>query len=105
MRSRGPLRWLALLGIIWPVFFVSVVIIQGILQPDYSHIAMPISALAAWPHGWMQNLDFFVAGMLSAAFSIGVHRAISPTRRGGVRIVLLLASSAGFVRDGLFPLY
>jgi hypothetical membrane protein len=64
---------------------------------------MPISALAAWPHGWMQNLNFFVAGALSAAFTIGVHRAISPTRRGVVGIVLLLASSVGFVLDGLFP--
>jgi len=103
MRSRIPLRWLALLGIIWPVFFISVVIVQGILQPDYSHIAMPISALAAWPYGWMQNLNFFVAGTLSAAFTIGVHHAIRPTRRGVVGIVLLLASSAGFVLDGFFP--
>ena len=31
-------------------------------------IAMPISALAAWPAGWMQNLNFFVSATLTAAF-------------------------------------
>jgi len=103
MRTRVPLKWLALVGIVWPVLFVALVIAQGVLQPDYSHIAMPISALAAWPLGWMQNLNFLVAGALSAAFTIGVHHAIRPTRHGIIGIVLLLASSAGFVLDGLFP--
>jgi len=51
----------------------------------------------------MQNLNFLVAGALSAAFTIGVHHAIRPTRHGIIGIVLLLASSAGFVLDGLFP--
>jgi hypothetical protein len=33
-------------GIIGPVLFITLVILQGVLQPDYSHIGMPISALA-----------------------------------------------------------
>jgi hypothetical protein len=42
--------------IIGPIWFVALVIIQGILHPDYSHIAMPVSARAAWPAGWIQRL-------------------------------------------------
>lgn len=91
------------MGIIGPLFFIAVVIAQGILQPDYSHIAMPISALAAWPSGWMQNLNFFVFGILSAAFTIGVHNAIRSTRFGLIGIVLLLASCVGIFLSGLFP--
>jgi hypothetical membrane protein len=91
------------MGIIGPIWFVTLVIVQGILQPNYSHIAMPISALEAWPEGWMQRLNFFVFGTLLAAFTIGVHRAIAPTQFGLIGIVLLLASSAGIVMAGIFP--
>jgi hypothetical membrane protein len=79
------------------------VIAQGILQPDYSHIAMPISALAAWPAGWMQNLNFFLLGTLNAAFTIGLHNAIRATRLGVIGIFLLLVSCLGILLAGLFP--
>ena len=39
-----PVRSLAVAGMVGPIQFVTVVMIQGVLQPDYSHIAMPISA-------------------------------------------------------------
>jgi hypothetical protein len=103
MTTPFPITRLAIAGVIGPVWFITLVIVQGILQPDYSHIAMPISALAAWPAGWMQNLNFFVSAILIAAFVIGVHHAIRPTRFGLVGIVLLLASCVGLVVAGLFP--
>src|SRR4029450_12726099 len=88
---------------IGPIWFVTLVIVQGILQPDYSHIRMPMIHSAAWQAGWLQNLNFFVFGPLLAAFPIGMHEAIRPTRFGVVGIVLLLASCAGMVMAGLFP--
>ena len=94
---------LAVAGVIGPSLFVALVIAQGVLQPDYSHIAMPISALAAWPVGWLQNLNFFISAMLMGAFAIGVDVAIRRTRFGLVGIVLLLASSVGLFLAGLFP--
>ena len=94
---------LAIAGIIGPIWFITLVVVQGILQPDYSHIAMPISALAAWPMGWMQNLNFFLFAILTAAFAVGVHSAIRPTRFGLAGIALLLANSAGLVVAGLYP--
>jgi hypothetical membrane protein len=94
---------LALAGMIGPIGFLTLVIAQGILQPDYSHISMPISALAAWPAGWLQSLNFFVFAPLMAAFAIGVHAAIRPTRFGVLGIALLLASSVGVFMAGLFP--
>lgn len=100
---RAPVVPLFIAGILGPIWFITLVVVQGILQPDYSHIAMPISALEAWPRGWMQRLNFFVFGTLMAAFTIGVNQAIRPTRFGLVGIVLLLASGAGIVLAGLFP--
>src|SRR5215467_12031082 len=103
MRTRLPLKPLAIAGMLGPIFFIILVIVQGILQPDYSHIAMPISALAAWPAGWMQNLNFFVFATLMAAFTIGVHAAIYSTTFGSISILLLLGSSVGLICAGLFP--
>jgi hypothetical membrane protein len=90
-------------GVVAPIWFITLVIVQGVRQPDYSHIAMPISALAAWPSGWMQNLNFFVSGGLFAAFAIGLHHAIRPARLGSVGVGLLLASCVGLWMAALFP--
>lgn len=103
MRERPPITWPAIAGMVGPLFFIALVIAQGILQPEYSHIAMPISALAAWPAGWIQNLNFFLLGTLNAAFTIGVHHAIRATRFGVIGILLLLGSCLGILLAGLFP--
>jgi hypothetical membrane protein len=94
---------LAVAGIIAPVWFVTMVIVQGFMHPDYSQIALPISAYAAWPNGWMQNLTFFVTSPLLALFAVGLHNAIQPTRYGLVGVILLLLPSIGMVIAGLFP--
>ena len=103
MQTRLPVVPLAIAGVVAPIWFTALVIAQGLLQPDYSHVAMPISALAAWPAGWMQNLNFFVVAILMAAFTLGLHHAILPTRFGLAGIALLLVSCAGLVVAGLFP--
>jgi hypothetical membrane protein len=102
-RSPGLTAILALAGLVAPLWFTTLVIVQGWLQPDYSHVAMPVSALAAWPAGWIQNLNFFVNGGLLIAFAIGLQLGIRPTRRGAVGIALLLASGVGNEVAGLFP--
>jgi hypothetical membrane protein len=73
-------RWLALAGVVAPPLFTAVVVVQGLLQPDYSHVAMPISALAAWPYGWMQRLNFWVFGVLMAAAAVGLIAACARGR-------------------------
>ena len=74
-------RTLALAGIIGPLLFITLVVVQGFLQPEYSHVVLPISALAAWPTGWIQNLNFYVAGALMMAFAYGLHRSDKPRPR------------------------
>jgi hypothetical membrane protein len=97
------MKLLAIGGMIGPIWFITLVVAQGILHRDYSHISMPISALAAWPAGWVQNLNFLVSATLLAMFTVGLHSAIRSTRFGVVGIGLLLASSVGVFMSGLFP--
>ena len=49
-------------GLVAPFPFIALVIVQGLLQPGYSHVVQPISALAALPLGWLQNLNFYILG-------------------------------------------
>ena len=102
MSARSRVVALSIAGLVAPIWFTTLVIVQGILQPDYSHVAMPISALAAWPAGWVQRVNFYVSGALLAAFTIGIHRNMKPTRHGAVGIALLLTSSVGLILAGLF---
>ena len=94
---------LAAAGIVAPVWFTVLVIVQGTLQPDYSHVRMPISALAAWPTGWIQNFNFYVTGALAIAFALALHRGVRPTPRGATGVVLLAMGGIGVVLAGVFP--
>jgi len=99
----APARTLALAGIIGPIWFTTLVIIQGFLLADYSHVRLPISALAAWPTGWIQNINFFVFGGLTMVYAFGLHRGVQRTRQGSVGFALLLLSGLGILLAGVFP--
>ena len=103
MAIRLAIGPLAIAGMVAPVWFITLVVVQGVLQPDYNHISQPISALAAWPAGWIQNVNFIASGTLLAVFAIGLNGAIRPMRFGFLGIALLLASSVGLWTVGLFP--
>ena len=79
------------------------VILQGMMHPEYSHVKMPISALAALPMGWLQNLNFYVAGALFMVFATALHGAVLNSHRRRAGFVLLLIGGAGLAMNGLFP--
>ena len=97
------MRSLALAGIIGPAWFTALVVVQGLLQPEYSHVRLPISALAAWPTGWIQNVNFYVTGACAIAFAVVLHRGIQPIQRGATGLVLLAMGGVGVVLAGIFP--
>jgi hypothetical membrane protein len=99
----GSRLWWA--GVIGPLLFTTLVIAQGLLQPDYSHVGQPISALAAWPLGWMQNLNFVVFALLLATFTLGLNRAVGGGPYGWLGPALMLTSSAGLLLVAFFPWY
>ena len=78
--AAGVRRIIRTLRVAAPIWFIAVVIVQGIMQPGYSHVAMPISALAASPAGWLQNLNFYVTGVLLTASAKWPSRRRDPLR-------------------------
>src|SRR5918993_4723343 len=96
-------RALAVAGIIGPVFFTALVVLQGFLVSEYSHVRMPISALAAWPTGWIQSLNFYITGTLTIVFALALNRGVQPSTRGHLGVVFLAIGGVGLLLVGLFP--
>jgi hypothetical membrane protein len=93
---------LALCGILAPVLFATLVVLQGWLQPDYSHVKLPISALAAWPAGWIQVLNFWITGTLLVMFAVALHAGVRRTSRGAAGFMLLVLGGIGLLVAGTF---
>jgi hypothetical membrane protein len=96
-------RTLALAGLVAPLWFTTLIVAQGLLHPEYSHVRLPISALAAFPMGWVQNLNFFATGALMILFIAGLNGSVRPTPRGYVGFALLLIGGAALMMNGMFP--
>jgi len=99
----SPAALLAIAGMAGPLLFTALVILQGLLQPEYSHVGQPISALTAWPAGWIQKLNFYVVGVLMAAFAFGLNYGVRRSPRGFAGFALLVLGSIGIVLAGIFP--
>lgn len=100
---RSVTAALAVAGIAGPVIFAVVALVQSLLRPERSLVADPISALAAGPSGWVQDVNFLVFGLLMIAYAIGLHLGVRPTRRSMVGLAFLVLSGVGLVWAGLFP--
>ncbi len=103
--SGRNLRLYALCGVIAPIFFAVMVIIESLLQPGYSQVSQYISDLGAYtlygPLAILQNLNFWVFGILVVAFALGGLRHTLPASRA-VTTSLVFFGVMGFLA-GVFP--
>jgi hypothetical membrane protein len=76
-------------GIIGPVLFIVVFLVEGATRPGYSAWRHYVSQLATGQGGWMQVSNFLVCGTLVVAFAVGLRQAIKGSR-GSVGGPLLL---------------
>jgi hypothetical membrane protein len=96
---------LALAGILGPILFTAVFVIQELFRRDeYSPMAEPVSALEAGPGGWVQQVNFVGFGLLTIAFAVGLHRGMRPTRAGVVGPAILVWTGVGLVLAAVFAL-
>jgi hypothetical membrane protein len=103
LERRSVIAALAAAGIAGPIIFVLIVIVQSLLHLDYSQVKLPISALAAWPGGWLQSVNFVIFGLLMISFAIGLHLGVRPSRAGVIGPALLVLSGVGLMIAGFFP--
>src|SRR5215210_4171912 len=94
---------LAVAGIAGPIIFGVVALVQSVLRQDHSLLAHPISALAAGPSGWIQDVIFLLFGLLMIAYAVGLHLGARPSRWGVVGVAFLVLSGMGLMWGGVFP--
>jgi hypothetical membrane protein len=103
LERRSVIAALATAGIAGPLIFAVVALVHSLLRPDHSLLSHPVSALAAGPSGWLQNVNFLLFGLLMSAYAIGLHLGIRPTRWGLVGVMFLVLSGVGLMWGGVFP--
>jgi hypothetical membrane protein len=94
----------AICGIISPFIFAILIIIAGLLRPEYSHLVNFVSELGAVgaSNAIIQRINFLLVGTLIVLFTIGLHKGI--TKGKGSIIGPLLIAIFGFsaVVSGIF---
>ena len=105
MSDRGVTRWLLTGGVIGPVLFVVVLLVEGWTRADYDPMTMFGSLLSLGDLGWQQVANFVLGGLLVLAGAFGLARVLTdgPGCRWGPRLIGLagigLALAGVFVTD------
>ena len=102
---RADLRRLALAGIAGPVLFTAAFLAQQwARRATYDWVAEPVSNLEAGPHGWVQQANFVLFGILMAVFAVGMHRGMPHGRLSWLGPALLGVSSVGLFLAAALPI-
>lgn len=80
-------------GIVGPLLFIAVFLVEGATRPGYSPWSMYVSQLATGPGGWVQVANFLLLGTLMLVSALGLRVAIAGTR-GSIGAPVLLGMFA-----------
>ena len=75
MVARLSTRTLLRAGVIGPVLFVVIFLVEGATRPGYDPVLTFVSQLSLGEGGWLQIASFVVTGALMVAFAAGLGRA------------------------------
>jgi hypothetical protein len=67
-------------GVVGPLLFMVVFLIEGATRPGYDSSRMFVSQLATGPGGWMQVANFYMCGLLVTALAIGLRWTLAGSR-------------------------
>jgi hypothetical membrane protein len=100
-RLRAPAVLWA--GVIAPLLFTVVYMVEGGTRPGYDPLRHQVSLLSLGEGGWIQTASFLVTGALLIAFAIALRADLreGPGARGVP--VAIAVSGVGFVVAALFP--
>lgn len=104
-KSKRTSRRLALAGIVGPIAWWLLVIVNGAITPEYSHLSDYISTLGAVgaPHAFVQVINFAVLGGAILALMLGIHYWFGDGRRPRFGTLLLGMFGFGVILAGVFP--
>lgn len=89
-------------GLIAGPLFVLVTAIEIVTRSGFDLRRNGISQLSLGDRGWIQVLNFIVAGLLTIAFAVGVRRVLRPGIGATAAPVLIVGYGLGLIATGLF---
>lgn len=93
---------LLVFGAVMAPLFYGVFIVQMLMREGFNIAKHPISALALGDFGWIQSINFIVAGALALMLAVGLRQVLK-AGKGGVWGPLLTAIfGLGIILAGLF---
>ena len=95
-------RLLIVCGVIGPILFVLVLLIEGATRPGYDAWTQAGSALSLSEQGWMQITNFIVSGLLILGFAVGVRQTFQRGRGATWGPILLAVVGIGLIVAGIF---
>jgi hypothetical membrane protein len=100
--GRSATRALLACGAVAGPLFVAVLLLEGTFRPHYSALRHPGSSLALGHLGWIQDVNFLVAGLLTLAYAVGLRQALRPGRAAVWGPILVGWWAVGLLGAGLF---
>ena len=89
-------------GVVGPVLFIVVFLIEGATRQGYNPWTMFVSQLATGPGGWVQVANFLVIGVLMLAFALALRLSIAGTRGSIGGPILLGCFAISMLVAGIF---
>lgn len=96
------MKKLLYVGVVGPLLFIAVFLVEGLTRPGYSAWRNFVSQLATGPGGWVQVVNFLVYGALMVGFAIGLRGALVKGRASIAAPVLFAAYGLALVTAGIF---
>ena len=101
-KTRSLTRILLLCGAIAGPLFIFTVLIQDYTRPGFDPRLDPLSLLSLGDWGWVQIVNFVLAGVLNLLYAGGLWRRLHPGRAGTWGPLLIGAYGLGLIAVGVF---
>src|SRR5438270_13877926 len=101
-KTQSLTRILLLCGAIAGPLFIFTVLIQDYTRPGFDPRLDPLSLLSLGDWGWVQIVNFALAGVLSLLYAVGLWRRLHSGRAGTWGPILIGAYGLGLIAVGVF---
>jgi hypothetical protein len=101
-KTQSLTRVLLLCGAIAGPLFILTVLIQDYTRPGFDPRLQPLSLLSLGQWGWVQILNFVLAGVLNLLYAGGLWRRLHPGPAGTWGPLLIGAYGLGLIAVGVF---
>ncbi len=102
LKKIGSTEFLLGCGVVGPLLFIVVLLIEGATRPGYSVLRNYGSDLELSNQGWEQIANFIVCGLLCIAFAVGLRRMWRTGRASVWGPLLIGIFGLGLVAAGVF---